>query len=148
MEMPAHEVESLATCFEVDTTSEWGTSKTIELRPGGKSELVTAANRQGMKTLLWILWFWRHLFAEFVDLYMRYKLERSISPQFEAFKRGFLSLCDCKALLLCEPEELEQMICGSPIHNFEALERATRYVGFGGEDSHPDDEDVVRRYAL
>mmetsp|Transcript_36834 Transcript_36834/g.44561 ORF Transcript_36834/g.44561 Transcript_36834/m.44561 type:complete len:286 (-) Transcript_36834:941-1798(-) len=63
----------------------------------------------------------------YVDLYTRFLLETSIERQFNAFKRGFHRLCGGPVLQLFRPEELEQLICGSPVLDFEALERNTQY---------------------
>jgi hypothetical protein len=40
---------------------------------------------------------------------------------------GFNRLCSGSVLQLFCPEELEQLVCGSPVLDFEALERHTQY---------------------
>lgn len=60
--------------FEV-TWNEFGSMKTYELKPGGKSIEVTAANRQ-----------------EYVDLYVQWVLDRSIQEQFNQFEVGTCAL--------------------------------------------------------
>jgi hypothetical protein len=46
----------------------------------------------------------------------------SISKQFNAFAKGFFSVCGGPALELFKPQELELLICGSPTLDFHALE--------------------------
>jgi len=62
-------------------------------------------------------------------------LEESIAPQFDAFKKGFLFVCDGRALKLFEPEELMLLICGSPVLDFYELEKATSYDNGYDKDS-------------
>ena len=50
---------------------------------------------------------------EFVDLYVRYLLDTSVTRQFEPFKRGFFTVCGGNALSLFRPEEIELLIRGS-----------------------------------
>ncbi len=48
LDMVPDDVESLGSCFEVVSSSEFGEIRTVELKPGGKDILVTAANREGL----------------------------------------------------------------------------------------------------
>jgi hypothetical protein len=48
----------------------------------------------------------------------------SIAKQFNAFSKGFFSVCGGPALELFKPQELELLICGSPTLDFHALEEA------------------------
>jgi E3 ubiquitin-protein ligase HECTD2 len=50
---------------------------------------------------------------EFVELYVHYLLETSVSRQYEPFKRGFFNVCGGNALSLFRPEEIELLIRGS-----------------------------------
>ncbi|KAI9718213.1 MAG: hypothetical protein M1812_004203 [Candelaria pacifica] len=68
----------------------------VPLCPGGETRPVTNENRR-----------------EFVDLYIRYLLDTSVSRQFEPFKRGFYTVCSGNALSLFRPEEIELLIRGS-----------------------------------
>lgn len=70
--------------------------ETVPLCPGGERRLVTNANRR-----------------EYVDLYVRYLLDTSITKQFEPFKRGFFTVCGGNALSLFRPEEIELLVRGS-----------------------------------
>lgn len=49
--------------------------------------------------------------------------------QFESFARGFMTLCGGPAIHLFSATELERLVCGNPILNFEALQANSRYDG-------------------
>ncbi|KAL8908737.1 MAG: hypothetical protein Q9171_005323 [Xanthocarpia ochracea] len=85
-------------------SNRYGQAVQVPLCPGGEGRAVTNANR-----------------AEFVELYIKYLLDTSVSRQFEPFKRGFFSVCGGNALSLFRPEEIELLIRGSD----EALDVAT-----------------------
>lgn len=74
----------------------YGATTQVPLCPGGESKPVTNANRR-----------------EFVDLYVRYLLDHSVTRQFEPFKRGFWQVCAGNALSLFQPEEIELLVRGS-----------------------------------
>ncbi|KAI4177337.1 MAG: hypothetical protein LQ343_000317 [Gyalolechia ehrenbergii] len=74
----------------------YGQSVQAPLCPSGEQKAVTNANR-----------------AEFVELYVKYLLDVSVSRQFEPFKRGFFSVCGGNALSLFRPEEIELLVRGS-----------------------------------
>ncbi|OTB05388.1 hypothetical protein M426DRAFT_72892 [Hypoxylon sp. CI-4A] len=74
----------------------YGTRVRVPLCPGGESKMVTNANRR-----------------EYVDFYVRYLLDTSVSRQFEPFKRGFFTVCAGNALTLFRPEEIELLVRGS-----------------------------------
>jgi hypothetical protein len=67
---------------------------------------------------------------EFVDLYVDYLLNISIERMFSAFSAGFHLVCGADVLKLCRPFEIEQLICGSPVLDFDALESRARYVDY------------------
>lgn len=62
---------------------------------------------------------------EFVESYIHYLLDTSISRQYEPFKRGFFTVCGGNALSLFRPEEIELLIRGSDepldIHSLRAV---------------------------
>jgi len=89
-----------------------------DLKPGGEDVPVTLENKQ-----------------EYVNRYISYLLEESVVLQFDAFKKGFLSVCDGNALRLFEPEELQLLVCGSPVLDFFELEKATSYDNGYNKDS-------------
>lgn len=68
----------------------------VPLCHGGEKLPVTNSNRQN-----------------FVELYIHYLLDTSVSRQYEPFKRGFFSVCGGNALSLFRPEEIELLIRGS-----------------------------------
>ena len=49
--------------------------------------------------------------------------------QFEAFARGFMTLCGGPAIHLFSATELERLVCGNPILDFDALQANARYDG-------------------
>jgi len=101
-------------CYE-----EFGERRSHDLVPGGGEVSVTGANR-----------------AQYVELYTQYLLADSIERQFNAFMRGFQSVCGGDCLQLFRWEELELLICGSPVLDFEALERVAQYDD-GYSRDHP-----------
>jgi len=60
---------------------------------------------------------------------MEWLFDKSIEPLFASFKKGFYKLYNGEFTTNCYPEELELMICGSPVLDFLALERNTTYEG-------------------
>ena len=104
------EVESTFSLYMQVCYERYGETLTHDLVPGGGEIAVTEANR-----------------AEYVQLYAHYTLTLSIQRQFDAFQRGFHSVCGGDCLQLFRWEELELLICGSPVLDFEALERVAQY---------------------
>lgn len=74
----------------------YGEPVSVPLCHGGENRAVTNSNRR-----------------EFVDLYVKYMLDVSVSRQFEPFKRGFFTVCGGNALHLFRPEEIELLVRGS-----------------------------------
>jgi E3 ubiquitin-protein ligase HECTD2 len=84
-------------CYDfVAQVDRYGEIVNVPLCAGGESRPVTNSNRR-----------------EFVDLYVHYFLESSVTRQFEPFKRGFFTVCGGNALSLFRPEEIELLIRGS-----------------------------------
>ncbi|XP_072178584.1 probable E3 ubiquitin-protein ligase HERC4 [Diadema setosum] len=83
---------------------------TTDLIPNGSQVAVTNENRE-----------------EFARLYVEHLLNDSIARQFQAFTRGFNSVCGGSALQLFQPSEIELLICGSPDLDFHALEASATY---------------------
>jgi ubiquitin-protein ligase E3 A len=88
----------------------FGETKIYELKPGGENIPLTNDNRE-----------------EYVQLYVKYLLEDSISTQFAAFKSGFELVCASPLMKMFEPEELELLVCGSKDFDFNDFEEGTRY---------------------
>merc|ERR1712062_687558 len=68
---------------------------------------------------------------EYAKLFTEYHLIESIRKQFEEFDKGFHAVIGGHALKLCTPLELEQLICGNPRLDFDALRAGTTYEGEG-----------------
>jgi E3 ubiquitin-protein ligase HECTD2 len=83
-------------------------STQVPLCKGGEKLTVTNSNRR-----------------EFVEMYIHYFLDSSVSRQYEPFKRGFFTVCGGNALSLFRPEEIELLIRGSDepldIHSLRAV---------------------------
>ncbi|KAI6089032.1 hypothetical protein F4821DRAFT_276585 [Hypoxylon rubiginosum] len=105
----------------------YGTRIRVPLCPGGETKMVTNANRR-----------------EYVDLYVRYLLDTSVSRQFEPFKRGFFTVCAGNALTLFRPEEIELLIRGSdePL-DITALRGVAIYTGWS-RGVNPEREPTVQ----
>ncbi|XP_057824874.2 uncharacterized protein LOC131036882 isoform X3 [Cryptomeria japonica] len=116
--------ETFCRSFQVSVHDIFGEVGNIELKENGSDIPVTKANRK-----------------EYVDLCVKYYLETSIELSFEAFRKGFQRLWRGRVLQLFQPAELEQLICGSPVLDFEALEKYTIY-----EDGYRKDSRIVREF--
>ena len=92
------------------TTNYNGVPTVHHLKPNGPKIPVTTYNRQ-----------------EYVDLYCQFFLENHISQQWEAFLKGFISICGGAVLTVFSPTELQTLICGVPFCNFMILQPNTRY---------------------
>ena len=104
----------------------YGKLQHIPLCPNGENRPVTNTNRK-----------------EYVDLYVRFLLDTSVSRQFEPFKRGFFTVCGGNALSLFRPEEIELLIRGSdePL-DIATLQAVAVYDGWG-KDINPANEPPV-----
>ncbi|KXL44934.1 hypothetical protein M433DRAFT_89969 [Acidomyces richmondensis BFW] len=80
----------------VISVDRYGQTADIPLIPNGEGTPVTNANRH-----------------DFVNAYIRYLLDTSVTRQFEPFKRGFFTVCAGNALSLFRAEEIELLIRGS-----------------------------------
>ncbi|KAK8134587.1 hypothetical protein PG984_006599 [Apiospora sp. TS-2023a] len=103
--------------FVIDV-DKYGDRVRVPLCPGGDNKMVTNSNRR-----------------EYVDLYVRYLLDTSVSRQFEPFKRGFFTVCGGNALSLFRPEEIELLVRGSdePL-DITALRAVATYSSWNGSD--------------
>ena len=72
---------------------------------------------------------------EYVMLLVDFIFNQSCEEQFKAFKRGFSRVISSDMIELFRPEELELLVCGSKILNFQDLESAAQYVDGYTEDS-------------
>ncbi|KAK6369355.1 putative E3 ubiquitin-protein ligase [Exophiala oligosperma] len=99
----------------------------VPLCPGGEKRPVTNSNRR-----------------EFVDLYIHYLLDTSVTRQYEPFKRGFFTVCGGNALSLFRPEEIELLIRGSdePL-DIASLRAVATYEGWPKNEGPPDKQPQV-----
>jgi E3 ubiquitin-protein ligase HECTD2 len=93
----------------------------VPLCSNGENKSVTNSNRR-----------------EFVELYIQYLLDSSVTRQYEPFKRGFFTVCGGNALSLFRPEEIELLIRGSdePL-DVPSLRAVAKYEGWqnGNKDA-------------
>jgi alpha-tubulin suppressor-like RCC1 family protein len=100
-------------CLTWEATYEsFGEAQTAELAPGGKGKLVTQKNKY-----------------EYVAAYVNWFLNLSIAASFREFLRGFVTVVNGASLILFRPDELEQLVCGTPSLDFKELEKVTLYDG-------------------
>lgn len=118
LEFEGDDVEStFELCFQL-SYERFGEAVVVDLQADGGNVPVRRSNRQ-----------------EYVDAYVKYLMEDSVKPQFDAFAKGFKKVCGGFALDLFEPLELELLICGNPTLDFLALETGTQYEdGFDAGD--------------
>ena len=107
--------------FTVDI-ERYGEREVVELKPGGTEIALTSANRH-----------------EYVQLYTDYVLDRSIEKQFTAFKKGFDLCVPSSLLVLFQPEELELLICGSDVFDWQQLRESARY-----DDGYTEESSIIR----
>lgn len=94
--------------------------KVVPLVPDGENVPVTCANK-----------------ATYVEQYTRYMLIDSVKSQFEAFVNGFCSIFSTsKIYTMLTYDELEKVICGSTVLNWQDLEKAAEYDNGYARD-HP-----------
>ena len=93
-------LESACLTFQISTT--FGETVNIDLKPNGSEIAVTPET-----------------FHEFTSLYVDYFLVSSISRQYGAFEKGFKLLCSGNAFDLFRWEEIELLVCGSPVLDFK-----------------------------
>ena len=105
----------------------YGQLQHIPLCPNGENRPVTNANRR-----------------DYVDLYVRFLLDTSVSRQYEPFKRGFFTVCGGNALSLFRPEEIELLIRGSddPL-DIATLQAVAIYDGWG-KDLNVENESPIK----
>eukprot|EP00485_Elphidium_margaritaceum_P004535 CAMPEP_0202707012 /NCGR_PEP_ID=MMETSP1385-20130828/19358_1 /ASSEMBLY_ACC=CAM_ASM_000861 /TAXON_ID=933848 /ORGANISM="Elphidium margaritaceum" /LENGTH=942 /DNA_ID=CAMNT_0049365619 /DNA_START=45 /DNA_END=2873 /DNA_ORIENTATION=+ len=111
--------------FVIKWENYFGQSKEYDLLHGdGEQTMLTVHNRQ-----------------RYVDHYIKYTLVESIEQQFNAFLKGFKTVCDSELFAKFSATELELLVCGSQNFDFEALELSTRY-----EDGFTKESKVVRDF--
>ncbi len=96
----------------------FGKRSVADLVPGGGSIFVSQENKH-----------------DYVKAYLDWLFEKSVGPLFESFKKGFYKLYSGEFTTSCDPEELQLMICGSPVLDFDELEKCAKYDGGYTKDS-------------
>lgn len=112
--------ETYARDFQVEYEY-FGVKQYRDLKEGGANIPLTNANRE-----------------EYVSLFVDYQLNKSVERQFAAFKKGFDLVMNGPAFAIFTVEELELVICGDPVLDFEELQKAAQY-----EEYLPTDNVVV-----
>lgn len=116
--------------IEVD---KYGVIEQVPLCPGGESRPVTNSNRQ-----------------EFVDLYIRFLLDKQVTRQFEPFKRGFFTIAGGNALSLFQPEEIELLVRGSDepldVLSLKAVASYENWQQAGKDLKYPAEEVLLLRW--
>jgi hypothetical protein len=85
----------------------------------------------------------------YVSDYIRFLTDVSIRPQFDAFKRGFLTCLDRRSLTLFTASTLQSIVEGIQEIDISEMRRACRYIGW--DASHRTVRDfwsVVKRFDL
>jgi hypothetical protein len=113
-------------CREYVATYEaFGATVEVPLTKDGSRVPLTNANRH-----------------QYVEDYVDWYFNTSIAEQFKSFKKGFLRCLQVDGeegsveahlnmfLLTFDPEELELLICGSPVLDFSAWQSNTAYEGY------------------
>ncbi len=96
----------------------WGERKVVELKEGGSNIYVSQENKE-----------------EYVELFIDYVFNKQCEKFFDYFSKGFHKVCQGDLIGTFEPEELELLICGSTLLDFNALREAARYQDGFDEDS-------------
>lgn len=97
--------------FEVSREA-FGAVIVDELIPDGKNITVTEHNRQ-----------------EYINAYVDYTFNSSVREPFEAFYKGFHTVCGGRVLELFQPLELQAMVIGNENYDWAQLEKGCEYKG-------------------
>ncbi|XP_071818904.1 probable E3 ubiquitin-protein ligase HECTD2 [Apostichopus japonicus] len=109
--------------FQISHTS-MGETVTIDLKPMGSEIPVTNKNR-----------------GEYVDLYVKFLLVDAIQRQFQAFAKGFHSVCGGRALGLFHSVETQLLVCGRKELDFATLEESVTY-----EDGYHREHKTIKNF--
>lgn len=105
--------------FRIELADTFGNQVPFDLIENGDKVEVTLENRQ-----------------QFVELYSDFILNKSIEDKFRAFKCGFMNVTRHSPLFKWySPEELEMLLCGSKILDWNSLQESTNYDGGFTADS-------------
>uniref|UniRef100_A0A8C1VJR7 HECT domain-containing protein n=1 Tax=Cyprinus carpio TaxID=7962 RepID=A0A8C1VJR7_CYPCA len=93
------------------------TVKGKKLIPNGDQIQVTKVNRQ-----------------KYVDLYVDFVFNKSVKKQFKHFSRGFFKGCPLDAWSMFHPEELQELLHGSPKYEWKELQQCASYEKCSASD--------------
>uniref|UniRef100_A0A8C1JA17 HECT domain-containing protein n=1 Tax=Cyprinus carpio TaxID=7962 RepID=A0A8C1JA17_CYPCA len=93
------------------------TFKGKKLIPNGDQIQVTKVNRQ-----------------KYVDLYVDFVFNKSVKKQFKHFSRGFFKGCPLDAWSMFHPEELQELLHGSPKYEWKELQQCASYEKCSASD--------------
>ncbi|KAK2909215.1 hypothetical protein Q8A67_005052 [Cirrhinus molitorella] len=93
------------------------TVKGKKLIPNGDQIPVTKANRQ-----------------KYVDLYVDFVFNKSVKKQFKHFSEGFSTGCPLDAWSIFHPEELQELLQGSPEYDWKELQQCASYERCSASD--------------
>ncbi|XP_016395305.1 probable E3 ubiquitin-protein ligase HERC3 [Sinocyclocheilus rhinocerous] len=93
------------------------TVKGKKLIPNGDQIQVTKVNRQ-----------------KYVDLYVNFVFNKSVKKQFKHFSRGFFKGCPLDAWSMFHPEELQELLHGSPEYEWKELQQSASYEKCSASD--------------
>ncbi|OHT09171.1 ubiquitin ligase [Tritrichomonas foetus] len=109
MKEKGEDVSALALNFTV-TVDNFGEIKEIPLIPNGENEDVTNEN-----------------VLEYIHLYVKWITNDSIDTKFKAFATGFWKLFNGKVFEMFAPDELDILVSGEPVRDWDSLRKNVKY---------------------
>ena len=101
--------EELDTNFTV-IDDKFGEKLVIPLKPNGENILIDINNKD-----------------EYVELYIDWFFNKSIQEYFNSFEKGFYCVFNRNLSKVLTPDELELIICGTQLLDFNELKKACKY---------------------
>ena len=92
------------------TYDKFGEKITIPLKPNGENIMIDNENKY-----------------EYVDLYLIWYFNKSIEEYFTSFEKGFYKVFNRELSKILSAEELELIICGTQVLDFNELQKACHY---------------------
>ncbi len=124
--------------FQIAITDATGSRVTFDLKENGETIPVTSTNREVIHKIFFqffLISFSVDL-QEFVRLYSDLVLNKSVEKQFHPFFHGFLLVTrDSSLRKLFRPDEIELLVAGSQVLDFNQLASAAEYDGGYTKDS-------------
>ncbi|XP_075898837.1 putative E3 ubiquitin-protein ligase HERC4 [Nelusetta ayraudi] len=110
--------DDLVANLYLDFTIKWD-GKEATLDPQNPEKEVTSQNKK-----------------EFVDAYVNHVFNTSVQDVFQEFESGFFEVCDSDLVGLFRPEELQDVLVGKDVYDWNKLKQNTLY-GFNCDADHP-----------